>query len=325
MSEQRVSTIVRVALWRAYERRCFFCETPVAFADVEIDHLIPESLTGDGSLVADLVPRLGLPSTFNVTSLRNLVPTHARCNRRKGGREFSEASLLFFFELTGTRLRRVESELERLMVQAANERVLAALAVRVERGLLSVDEVLHVLSIPPSEPPRGVSEPLVMGVSVNVIDLQRSDQLPKDVPPDYPQLCDWLERDLLTRLRAKGPTVVVACEASARNGETLGVRLASWAFDVNRLPDMLAPWWTVVELAPFSEIYESPPDSLFLKALVQTANRAVRTGDPLRPWACCPVCGSKRLSWDHSSNYHLADHIYYFVKCLDCSRCEEFK
>lgn len=297
----------------------------MSFAELEIDHLIPESLSNDPGVLQALLARLGLPPNFDLRSLDNLVPTHRECNRRKSDLAFSEASLRYYLELIRTRLPRVRKEIDRIAVQAANERLLTSLSDRIERGYLSRDEVLRVVPVPSDGPSEPVSEPLVIGLCAVVAELHRSGDLPEEAPRAYPQLCDWLERDLLNRLRASVPAVVVPCEASERNGETLAVRLASWAFDVNRLPGIVAPLWEITELAPYSEIYESPPDALFLKALVQTTNKAVRTSDPSHPWSCCPACGSRNLDWSDNSSYHLADDLYYFVKCRDCGWWEEHK
>ncbi len=305
MSTQGISIRVRAALWRAWERRCFFCQTPIAFAELEVDHLIPQSLRDDSRVLCDLLSRLGLPPNFNLASLDNLVPTHARCNRPKSDLVFSDTWLRFCFELARARLPRVKEEIDRITVQTRNERVLVSVADRIERGLLSRDEVLRVLSVHSTEPPQPVSEPLVIGLSANVSELKCSADLPREAPAEYPQLCDWLERDLLSSLRAKGPALVIPCEASERNGETLGVRVASWAFDLDRLSRMVAPCWELTEVAPYSEVYESPPDPLFLNALVQTANGVVRTSDFSRPFACCPACGSRNLSWSEDSAYQL--------------------
>lgn len=266
MSTQVISIRVRTALWRAHESRCFFCREPIAFVELEVDHLVPESLLGDVHALREILPRLGLSPEFDLHSLDNLVPTHGQCNRRKSDSVFSDSSLRYFIELTRARLPRVREEMERITVQTANERLLVSVADRVERGLLSRDEVLRVLPVRSTEPVRPVSEPLVIGFSVNVADLQGNGELPKGAPAEYPHLCDWLECELLSSLMVKRPAVAVPCEASERNGETLGVRVASWALDLDRLPSMVAAWWTITEVAPYSEIYMSPPDPLFMSA-----------------------------------------------------------
>lgn len=266
MAKQHITVDVRAGLWRAYERRCFFCKARVEFADLEIDHLLPESLAND-QLLRELLCRLGLPLDFDLCCLRNLVPTHAHCNRRKSDLQFSDSSLRFYLELTARRLTRTEKEIQRLKAQTASDNVLISLVRQMETGVLSIEEVLNLVSSLPLEqrPP----EPLVIGVCANVIDLQNGGQLPVDAPSDYVHLCDWLERDLVVKLSSNAPASIVACECSTRNGETLATRFASWIFDVDSLAERLGDWWTITEFSPFSEIYQYPPDRPFLDALAR--------------------------------------------------------
>ncbi len=330
MTVQRFSTRTRAALWRAYDSCCFYCRTPITFVELEIDHLIPESLSHDPDSLRDLLARLDAPQEFDLNCLENLVPTHANCNRRKSRLVFSEPSTRYYRELARARVPQVRRLLERLSIQAANEKLLIALAHRIEIGLLSTREVDRVLSRVPVELSRPVSEPVVVGLSVNVADLEATGELPPEAPTAYPQLCDWLEQQLLSSLRSRGATYIVPCEASERNGETLGMRLAAWAVDINGLAGALPPYWQVVEVAPYGDVYDQPPDGLFLKALVQGTNAlaqaaeaAVRSGDPDEPFRCCPRCGSQDLSWSHDSVFHLEEDLYYFVKCRDCGWSHE--
>jgi hypothetical protein len=85
-------------------------------------------------------------------------------------------------------------------------------------------------------------------------------------------------------------------------------------------------------VAPYSDVYGQPPDQLFVQALVQTANTlahaadtAVRSGDPDEPYRCCPLCGSPELIWSHDSSYHIAEDVYYAVKCARCGWFHEEK
>jgi hypothetical protein len=325
MSAQEISVRIRAGLWRAYECRCFYCQIPITFVELEIDHLLPESLLNDINTFQSIISRLGLPSDFDLHSLDNLVPTHNQCNRRKSDLVFSDSSMRYYIELARDRLSRVKEEMERITVQSTNERILLTIADRIERGLLSREEVIRLLPIQKSDKVLPISEPLIIGFSVNVIVLQASGELPNGTPIIYSQLCDWLEYRLLSTLRAKGLTLVVPCESSERNGETLSIRVASWALDLDNLQNLLDIWWTITEVMPYSEIYDSSPEPLFMKALIQGANKAVRTTDISRPWAFCPSCGSEKLVWSEDSAYHLIDDIYYFVKCQDCNWMEEFK
>ena len=44
MTKHRFSYVERYALWRAYDGRCFYCEKPLDFQDMTVDHIIPEWL-----------------------------------------------------------------------------------------------------------------------------------------------------------------------------------------------------------------------------------------------------------------------------------------
>lgn len=94
-------------------------------------------------------------------------------------------------------------------------------------------------------------ETWVATFGVNIDELISSGYLPYDAPRDYASLCDWLETDLLQRL---GPPVRNArfAEPSARNGETLSVRLAfEWIPRQEALTFGQLEWWQVLEVIPY--------------------------------------------------------------------------
>ena len=88
---------------------------------------------------------------------------------------------------------------------------------------------------------------------LNIPELTEEWELPASAPPHYAPLCDWLEVDLLARVKggtARRPRMI----EDARDGETLSVRVA---FDWNPEEDSLdfgdLDWWSVVEVVPFEE------------------------------------------------------------------------
>ena len=42
MKKHKFTDEEHFAIWRAYGQKCFYCEQPLAFAEITIDHLIPE-------------------------------------------------------------------------------------------------------------------------------------------------------------------------------------------------------------------------------------------------------------------------------------------
>ena len=83
MSKYRFNIIDRQAIHEAYERKCFYCGEIVYFRELQIDHIIPESLLDKEDEYKALVKRLSLPNSFNINSYYNWVPTHSKCNNRK--------------------------------------------------------------------------------------------------------------------------------------------------------------------------------------------------------------------------------------------------
>lgn len=91
---------------------------------------------------------------------------------------------------------------------------------------------------------------------ISVEDLLSNWEIPSDVPRRYALLCDWLEKDPDGRLRAGDLGDFYYPEASARDGETLSVRIA---FELPIATGQFSfgdlAWWELLEFAPFSEIY----------------------------------------------------------------------
>lgn len=83
-----------------------------------------------------------------------------------------------------------------------------------------------------------------------------SGDLPTSAPHDYPHLCDWLENDLMNRLQHAPISDPHFAEASARNGETLSVRVAfDWSPQQGALEFGALQWWETLEVMPYADIY----------------------------------------------------------------------
>lgn len=109
----------------------------------------------------------------------------------------------------------------------------------------------------------GSSRPFVATFGLGIEQVLASGGLPSDAPTQYPHLCDWLEVDLRERLRdAIGEFRQVG--PSKRDGETLSVRIAfEWQYDGQPNLEALG-WWSVLELAPFEEVYPDQDAARFL-------------------------------------------------------------
>lgn len=97
MSKTRIEDTLRLAIFRAYDGKCFYTGEPIPYQDFEVDHIIPESLAQN---IEEIRNRLELGEDFNINSIENLVPCRPGLNLRKKDSLFSDNTLLFYFEQT---------------------------------------------------------------------------------------------------------------------------------------------------------------------------------------------------------------------------------
>lgn len=314
------NTRTRVALWKANQRRCFYCSEPISFGDLDIDHLVPQKTTQQE--FKELRRRIRLPADFDLNGLCNLVPTHHDCNKRKAGGRFADETMIFYVGLWDRKQRDIDRELRSYEKVAARDQHLVAISKFIESGEMTKQEILQFIAqIRPAAKSKP-QDPLVITFGVNVSELAESGKLPEKAGETYVAICDWLEKDLLFRLSGSLPVLFTQTEASERNGETLSVRIAFWNLDFDRLDQFDLPHWTILEIANFSELYKSPPDEFLAKAVVKASSDVFAD-----PWDTafglgrCPRCGSEKLK-RYSTTDHYYDETYHTIECADCGWLE---
>jgi len=144
VAKRAFTVLERRAIWEAHERRSAYTGDPVDFADLHIDHVIPERTLHDGTLPG-LLARLDLPVDFDVNGYENLLPARPFENLRKGGEELDEGSTRFFLGMARGKKSRVEELAARYRRDGARARVLMALETAGKQGEVSRDDVIRVL------------------------------------------------------------------------------------------------------------------------------------------------------------------------------------
>lgn len=268
--------------------------------------------------LAELIEILGLTSDFHINSVQNLVPTHHDCNRRKSNLEFAEGPLMYYLELWKRKQPSINDALETLQRQKNNEKLLTALATQIEQGHLSVPEITAYIEDvqPPVAGPT--SEPWVISFGTHILQILKKRNAAYSVQIDCPSLCEELERDLMKDLRAHMPGLSVQTEASTRSGETLSLRVAFWNLNLSRLDEVDIEPWQVLEVAPFSEVYESGWDEHFPNAVLGAYKDIVSDpDDSFFGIGRCPECISKELRRSNVTDYQ-RDELYYVIECENC-------
>jgi len=257
MMKRRFSYVERDALWKAYDGRCFYCERPVDFPDMTIDHIIPEWLIEHPDKLRQLRQEYEIDvefTSFQINDFANWVPTHFRkCNIRKGREVFPKRLTLLLLNEAQRHLSRVRQELEALSRKRSKGHLFGSLSAAIENKHITVQEVRGFMD--EIECSMHAQEPLVLTFGLITEDVLKNDELPTDVPRDYPYLCDWLELDLVKHLRSIITTPFHYTQPSERWGDGLSVRMVFPGLVNAELEHFERPWWEILEAANFWEIF----------------------------------------------------------------------
>lgn len=241
----------RYALWKAHGGKCCYFGEPLRYAEACVDHILPESLLNEPLKLRSLLDNYGLEQHFDINDYGNWVPTHARCNLRKGKLIFERGTALFHISIAGSKADSARREEESSISSLKADRLLSSLHIAFDEGLISKLDIQYIIS----DSLVIKKEPTVITFGLIIETVLDSEQLPDHVPKDYPHLCDWLESDLMRQLQS-----VITCgfsytEASLRTGESLSVRLAFVDLDQHEIDNFSSPWWELLEFAPYSSVY----------------------------------------------------------------------
>jgi hypothetical protein len=257
VSKHRFSYVERYALWRTYDGRCFYCEKPLDFQDMTIDHVIPEWLAEEPEQLRQVRRDYEIDENFpdfQINDFTNWVPAHPRkCNVRKGPQVFPKKMTLLLLRDVQQHLHKVREELEVLSRNRTRAHLFGSLSAAIENRRLTIQEIHGFLA--EIENSQHAEEPLVLTFSLMIDDVLSSDLLPEDVPREYPYLCDWLELDLVKRLRAVISTSFHYTQPSERWGDGLSVRMVFPGLNESELDKFDPVWWEILEAANFWEIF----------------------------------------------------------------------
>jgi hypothetical protein len=272
MSDYAFSEAKKVSIWRGDGEKCFYCRIPVAYSELQIDHIVAERIPPD--TLADLRSNI-LPPNFEINSISNWVTCHQGCNVRKSDLVFEPKALLYFIEIASNRAENVQKIMDDFKLEKKNGRLLSTLRVRIEKGHLDQAAVLAVLGNLPASKQTG-ADPWVVAFGANFYD-----PLPEDAPKRDPQLSDWLLKRLEIDLASTG--AVFRRVDDERSGEGISVRFAFWLLDLDRITESIDFCWDVLAVQRYSEVFETPADDLLERAVVSRYDEIVHTAPSSDP------------------------------------------
>jgi 5-methylcytosine-specific restriction endonuclease McrA len=94
MSKRKFSSAERLAVFTVHGSKCYICREPLSYTSMEIDHIVPEQLLADPVRLATVLASLGRPTSFDVNSFENWLPSCKPCNGLKSGTPFDPAPIV---------------------------------------------------------------------------------------------------------------------------------------------------------------------------------------------------------------------------------------
>ncbi len=127
----------RLAVFTVHRGRCWLCNTPVAFNEMEVEHIIPESLIGNAKL-ADVLKLYGRSEDFDLNSYENWMPAHRRCNGFKGDLVLEAAPIVLIWLQKAAAAAAEARRIEKAAISERElDRSIARVLVAIERGQIT--------------------------------------------------------------------------------------------------------------------------------------------------------------------------------------------
>lgn len=321
----------RVSLMRAHKAICRYCNRLIeSLADLEIDHVIPESLPSDE--LAVLLKRLD-KEDLDINSYFNWFPVHRSCNNPKSDIVLPDASLHYLLGIAASKEPAVREEEAKFDRQARANDVLARVVRQIELGALSKDAAIAFLEGTPTTS-TSKADPTILGFSINLADATETDpefdspgeilmELGNDEPTGPGFSPASLQAQLEDSLRVLN-ALTVRSEPVQNNGESLSIRYAVWLLDLDLLPRKFPNAWRLLEVAPFSEIYPGQDASTMVdQAVILKRNELIVDRESHEPLAYryCPNCASSKL---HRYSHIPEKEEIYYIRCGNCGWGESF-
>lgn len=140
-----MNIIDRQAIYEAYERKCFYCGELIYFRELQIDHIIPETLLDKPEQYKALAKRISLPTTFEINSYQNWVPAHSKCNNRKSGELFPDSAIIFYLDLAKRKVKTIESLVRKISNRLQSETLLTTISFAVAEHLIAFSDIKDVI------------------------------------------------------------------------------------------------------------------------------------------------------------------------------------
>jgi 5-methylcytosine-specific restriction endonuclease McrA len=146
MSNQAFTPTFREALWKSHNKKCIHCRRELLFAELRVDHLLPEYLANAEAEREAVLQLVGLPPEFDILGKENLAPSCAGCNDQKGSTILEPGSLAILISKVRDKIAKVEEHEKSRQDAKELDGILRAVAASVESGKFSLQDLKRRLN-----------------------------------------------------------------------------------------------------------------------------------------------------------------------------------
>lgn len=174
MAKRNFTTQERYAVWTSHGEKCWICQTPLAYREMHVDHIIPETLEGKPEL-AKVIREFALPKTFDLNSWANWMPAHGPCNVQKRAHVFNPSPLIqSVLERSIKKAPEVKALYDKRMRERSLDLAFDEILEAVERGEIGPDRVSQIselvrLKHEPNREPEMAGKPIMLGPGLTVL------------------------------------------------------------------------------------------------------------------------------------------------------------
>lgn len=106
MSKLKLTSTVRHAIWLANNKKCVYTNEPIEYANMDVDHIIPEAFLDNEDEFESLKNEYGLDLDFKINGFKNLVPCKRGKNLQKGKKLFNKHAAHFYLNIASANYRK---------------------------------------------------------------------------------------------------------------------------------------------------------------------------------------------------------------------------
>lgn len=145
MSSQSFSSIVRESIHKVFNKKCHYCSGNIEFHELEIDHLVPESLLNNDDKRVCAYEMYGLSSSFDILSYENLVASCNACNNKKNDLLLHAGYVAITLAVIKSKLPKLNEYLSEAKRKRKLASILKSIAHSVDAGTFTEKDIIEGL------------------------------------------------------------------------------------------------------------------------------------------------------------------------------------